>query len=131
MSADAATPKPPTAAQARAIEAFATALFELLEARAQSIGLLDIAVEVDGWNIDAELMYTSNPDMGATIDAASGELEVCELLGDDGERWIDDAGCAGLRVLDGDDQDIDALREDTLAVLTAVLDARRPLLRRD
>lgn len=125
----AAKDAPPTPAQSELIEAWATTMFELLEERALSIGLLDIGLEVDGWNVDVELLFTSNPDMGLTIDARSGAAQVCELLGDDEERWIDDARVEELDVLGA--HDVDAPREVALRVLQALLDARRPLLTRD
>ena len=109
-----------------AVEALAEALYDLLHARAQSIGLLDIAIEVDGWFVDAELMFSSGPDMGLSLDAAAGACAYCRLVRDDAEEWLDAAAVTGLELPPA--SGADAARELALRLLTGLLDARRPLL---
>ena len=116
----------PGRAQADATEAVAEALYDLLHARALSIGLLDISVEVDGWYVDAELMFSSDPDMGLSYDAGAGACAYCRLVRDDAEEWLDDAALTALPLPPA--ADADAARDLALAVLSGLLDARRPFL---
>jgi hypothetical protein len=117
----------PPAADAAAIDRFSDAIYELLQVRAQSIGVLDIGIEIDDWFIDGELMFVNGPDMGFSIDSQARGARFCELLDDDGERWLDDV--VEVDFLDLAPGDMDALAEQALIVLNGVLDARRPLLR--
>jgi hypothetical protein len=122
--------RPPTTRQADAIEAFADALYELLEERSQSLGIIDVALEVDGWFVDAELVFAKGPDIGLSLHAGAGECRFCELVGSEAERWLEESGVVeGIDVLD--DSDVDGDRERALRVLNGMLDARRPLLTRD
>jgi hypothetical protein len=125
MPADTNTP---STGQAEALDAFADALYDLLHARAQSIGILDIGIELNGWHVDGELMYSTGPDMGFTLDSRTGECRYCELLPGNKEAWLE--GIRGdLHVLDAEGDEIrDAL---ALELLAGLLDARRPLLKRD
>ncbi|MCW2949522.1 MAG: hypothetical protein JWN41_535 [Thermoleophilia bacterium] len=115
----------PTEAQARTVEAFAEALYELLQGRALSLGVVDIALEVDGWFVDVELMFATGPDMGASVHVGVGEARFCELVGADDERWLEHE-IAGLVVLAASTSE--DLAAQALLVLQGVLDARRPLL---
>jgi len=117
----------PSAAQAAAIDRFADALYDLLHERAQSIGLLDIGIERNDWHVDGELLFTTSPDMGLSLDAAAGVCRYCELVDDADERWLDETR-SDLPVLEGDDA---ALRDLALLVLDGLLAARRPLLKRE
>lgn len=116
---------------AAALDAFAEALQDLLEARALSIGVIDIAVELNDLHLDGEILFNDSPDMGFTLDAREGAVAYCELLPPDSERWLDER-VEGLRVLDlprgeaGSEQRAAA----ALALLQGLLDARRPLLKR-
>lgn len=105
-----------------ALDAIADALYDLLEARAQSIGILDIAVEVNDGYVDGELLFGTGPDLGLSLDA-TGSVRYCELLEGDRERWLDETR-SGLAV------DASRAEETALAVLDGLLAARRPLLRR-
>lgn len=117
----------PGRAQGDAIDAFADALYDLLHERAQSIGVLDIALEVNDWHVDGELMFSSGPDMGFTLDSRAGEARYCELLPGAQEAWLDERR-ADVAVLDAGDDD--QRRAVALEVLDGLLAARRPLLRR-
>lgn len=124
MTADAT----PAAAQTEALDAFADALYDLLHERAQSIGILDIGIELNGWHVDGELMYSTGPDMGFTLDARSGECRYCELLPGNKEEWLE--GVRGdLLVLDAEGEEL--RRAVALELLAGLLDARRPLLKRE
>ena len=123
MTAD-ATNEPPNSALG-AIDRFADSLGELLEKRALSIGLVDVAVEVDGWFVDCELMFSVDPDMGISVDVQRGAARYCELVGDSDERWLEHQ-VSNLPILGARGED--ERREIALAVLAGVLDARRPLL---
>jgi hypothetical protein len=116
----------PSAAQAEAIDAFADATYDLLHERAQSIGVLDIAVEVNGWHVDCELLFGSGPDMGFSLDTRSGECRYCRLLDGATERWLDEVR-GDLLVLDAPDEEL--LGAAALELLDGLLAARRPLLR--
>ncbi len=118
----------PSAEQGDALDAFADALYDLLHERAQSIGILDIGIEVNGWHLDGELMYSNGPDMGFTLDSRSGECRYCELLPGERETWLDEVR-GDLHVLDSAGDEL--LRAAALELLAGLLDARRPLLRRD
>lgn len=118
----------PTPAQAEAISSFTDALYDLLHERAQSIGLLDIGLELNGWHVDGELMYSSGPDMGFTLDARSGECRYCELLAGDKETWLDEVR-GDLLVLDSESDEL--RRAVALELLDGLLAARRPLLKRE
>lgn len=121
-------PAQPTPRQARLIDEVADRLYELLHARALSIGILDIALEVNDWHVDAELMFSKGPDLGLSLDAQTGVCRYCELLEADQERWLEEQR---------DDIDVLGARGEELAnvvaleVLDGLLAARRPLLRRD
>lgn len=117
----------PPARYVGAIDRFATTLGELLEKRALSVGLVDIALDVDGWFVDAELVFAVGPDMGVSVDTSAGVALFCELVGDDGERWLDHR-VENLPVLDARGET--ERSEIAVAVLGGVLDARRPLLPR-
>jgi hypothetical protein len=123
----AADDQPPNSALG-AIDRFAEALGELLEKRALSVGLVEVAVEVDGWFIDSEVMFSTDPDMGISVDVQRGVARYCELVGEDSERWLDHE-VRNLPILEarGDEE----RREIAIAVLGGVLDARRPLLPKD
>ena len=108
-----------------AIEAFADALYDLLHERAQSVGILDISIEVHDQHVDGELMFSTDPDMGFTLDTAAHACDYCELLPDDRERWLDDARTAVDISRARDDE---ARRDAAIALLQGLLDARRPLL---
>lgn len=125
MTTDSSTPPPPAAA---AIDAFADSLYDLLHERAQSVGILDIGLEVNGWHVDGELLWSAGPDMGFALDAQTGECRYCELLAGDREAWLDEVR-GDLLVLDGADEDL--RRAVALELLDGLLTARRPLLRRD
>lgn len=116
----------PTPAQAQAIDAFADAVYDLLHERAQSIGILDIGIEVDGWHLDSELMFSTGPDLGFTVDLRAGEARYCQLLDGSKERWLDEVR-GDLLVLDF--QGTELLRAAALELLDGLLAARRPLLR--
>lgn len=118
----------PGGAHAKALEAFADALYDLLHERAQSINLLDIGIELNGWHVDGELMYSTGPDMGFTLDARTGECRYCELLPGNDERWLDEVR-GDLLVLDAEGEEL--RRGLALELLAGLLDARRPLLRRE
>ena len=120
--------QPLSEAQARELDAFADALYDLLHERAQSIGILDISIEVNDAHVDGELMYSNGPDVGFSLDSRTGECRYCELLGDDGERWLQEVR-GDLLVLDGGTDEL--RRAIALELLDGLLDARRPLLRRD
>ena len=114
-----------------ALDAFADQLHELLHERALSVGLIDIAVEVNDGHVDGELLFGEGPDMGFTLDARAGACRFCELVPPDAERWLDEE-LEGIAVLDLDpgaagDED---RRGVALQLLRALLDARRPLLQR-
>lgn len=117
----------PTQAHVEAIDAFVDVLYDLLHERAQSIGILDIALEVNGWHVDGELLYSNGPDMGLSLDTRSGECRYCELLDGEKERWLDEVR-GDLLVLDAPGQEL--LDAVALEVLDGLLAARRPLLRR-
>lgn len=117
----------PTPRHVQAIDEFADTLYDLLHARAQSIGILDISLEVNGFHLDGELMFSKGPDLGLSLDARSGECRYCELLGDRGERWLDEVR-GDLLVLDAEGGEV---REAiALELLDGLLAARRPLLKR-
>jgi hypothetical protein len=118
----------PSASQAEAIDAFADATYDLLHERAQSLGVLDVAVEVNGWHLDCELLFATGPDMGFSLDTRSGECRYCELLEDSTERWLEEVR-GDLLVLDESSEEL--LRAAALEVLDGMLAARRPLLRKD
>lgn len=124
MAAD----RQPTPQQAEALDAFADALYDLLHARAQSIGILDIALEVNGWFLDAELLFSNGPDMGFSLDSHLGECRYCELLEGGRERWLDEVR-GDLLVLDAPGEEL--LEAASLELLDGLLAARRPLLRCD
>ncbi len=125
MPADASTPSP---AQTATLDAFADALYDLLHERAQSIGILDIGIELNDWHVDGELMYSNGPDMGFTLDSRTGECRYCELLPGNKETWLDGVR-SDLLVLDAEGDEI--RRALALELLGGLLDARRPLLKRD
>lgn len=118
----------PSPAQARALDAFADALYDLLHARAQSIGILDIAIEVNDWHVDGELLFANGPDLGFSLDSRLGECRYCELLDGDRERWLDVVR-GDLLLLDAPGDQV--LAASALELLDGLLEARRPLLRRD
>lgn len=111
-----------------AIDRFAESLGELLEKRALSVGLMDVAVEVDGWFVDCELMFSTDPDMGVSVDVQRGTARFCELVGERDERWLEHH-VENLPILGARGEE--ERREIAVAVLTGVLDARRPLLPKD
>lgn len=121
-------PDQPTREQAQVIDSVADALYDLLHARAQSIGILDIALEVNDFHVDAELLFGHGPDLGLSLDSRAGECRYCELLDGGRERWLDEVR-GDLLVLDAHAEDV--IEAIVLEVLDGLLDARRPLLRRD
>jgi hypothetical protein len=121
-------PDQPTPAQVQVIDEVADSLYELLHARAQSIGILDIALEVNDWHVDVELMFSTGPDLGLSLDAQTGTCRYCELLEGDQERWLDEQR-DGLDVLGARGEEL--ANVVALEVLDGLLAARRPLLRRD
>lgn len=118
-------------ARERAIEAFADALHDLLQARALSIGAIDVAVECNDGHVDGEVLFGEGPDIGFTLDAAAGTCAYCELVPPDSERWLDGAPHDGFAIAElapgptGDE----ARAAAALELLRGLLDARRPLLR--
>lgn len=119
-------PDDPTSAR---IEAFADAVYELLRVRASSLGALDVDVEVDGWFVDGEVLFASGPDMGFSVDTAAGTCVYCRLTDDGGETWLDDARIViEFLAAAGSDQE-ERVTAHAHAVLSGLLDARRPLLR--
>lgn len=117
--------------QHRALDAFADAVYDLLHERAQSVGILDISIEPNELHLDGELMFSTGPDIGFSLDARLGECRYCELLPPDAERWLDEVR-GDLLVLEaalGADGD-ELRRAAALELLQGLLDARRPLLKR-
>ena len=114
----------------RALDAFAEALQDLLEARALSIGLIDIDIEVDAQHVDGELMFGEGPDIGFSFDSSSATCSYCELVPPDSEQWLDHqvAGLDVLAIASGD-SGADDRAAAALALLQGMLDARRPLLK--
>lgn len=110
-----------------ALDPFADALYDLLHERAQSIGVLDIAIEVNGDHLDGELMFSNGPDMGFTLDSRAGECRYCELLTDQRESWLEEVR-GDLLVLESASDEL--LRAAALELLDGLLAARRPLLKR-
>jgi hypothetical protein len=117
--------------QRRALDAFADAMYDLLHERAQSIGILDISIEANDLHLDGELLFSTGPDIGFSLDARLGECRYCELLPPDAEQWLDEVR-GDLLVLEvGVGEDGDELRQAAaLELLQGLLDARRPLLKR-
>ena len=115
----------PSDPQLQDIDGFADALYELLQERGQSLGVMDIALETDGWFVDVELMFALGPDMGVSVHTGAGEARFCELVGEDGERWLEQE-VEGLDVF-GSEAD-EHRQAQAMLVLTGLLDARRPLL---
>ncbi len=116
--------QPPNSALG-AIDRFAETLGTLLEKRALSVGLVEVGVEVDGWFVDCELIFGTDPDMGISIDTQRGGARYCKLVGDDSEEWLDhEVGNLPILGARGEEE----RREIAVAVLTGALDARRPLL---
>jgi hypothetical protein len=114
-----------------ALDAFADEVHSLLHERALSLGVIDVAVEVDEPHLDGELLFADGPDMGFTFDSQAGTCSYCELVPPDSERWLEER-VESLQVLSlpaGEAGD-EARREAALALLQGMLDARRPLLRR-
>lgn len=103
------------------LAALADDVQELLESRAQSIGAIDVAVEINPPYIDGEVLFGEQPDMGFSFDTNSGECRYCELVGDSQERWIED---------NGHDTRNDEVGSVAEAILRGLLDARR-ILRAD
>ncbi|MCW2923935.1 MAG: hypothetical protein JWM98_1339 [Thermoleophilia bacterium] len=118
----------PTSAQVAAIDRFVDALYDLLHERAQSIGVMDIGLEVNGFHVDGELLFTTGPDMGFSFDSQLGECRYCRLVGDDAEEWQEEVR-GDLLVLDGAPREL--LDAAALELLDGMLAARRPLLRGD
>ena len=114
--------QPPNGVYAGALERLGEAFYDLLHARALSIGVMDIDLEQEGWYVDAELLFSVGPDMGISFDGRSGVCRYCELIGDDEERWLEHE-VAGIDVANEPAKDV------ALALLSGMLDARRPLLR--
>lgn len=110
------------------MDAAADAIYDLVHERAQSIGVLDVAIEANDWHVDGELLFSTGPDMGFSLDSRSGECRYCELLADAKERWLDEVR-GDLLVLDTADAAV--LRAVALELLDGLLTARRPLLRGD
>lgn len=117
----------PAPADLEALGAFADALYDLLHERAQSIGILDVALEVNGWHVDCELLFGSGPDLGLSLDGRSGECRYCELLEGRRERWLDEVR-GDLLVLDAPGPQV--LEAAAHEVLDGLLAARRSLVRR-
>lgn len=118
-------PAPPTGPREKAIGRFADALYDVMNERALSIGVLDIGIETNGWYVDGELLFANGPDMGFSVAVLAGECSFCELVGEDSERWIEPS-MPDVDVLDVTERD--EMREHAVRVLGGVLDARRPLL---
>ncbi|MCW2962259.1 MAG: hypothetical protein JWM90_2646 [Thermoleophilia bacterium] len=116
-------PKPPSLDDR--VDAFADALYDLLQQRALSWGLVDIGMETDGSNIDCELLFGSDPDMGFSVDVSNGVARFCKLVGEDKEEWLDET-LANLDILGAANDEELAAR--ALDVANGVLAARRPLL---
>ena len=110
---------------ASALDAFADALYDLLHARAQSIGMLDVGIEINGSHLDGEILFSSGPDIGFSLDSTSGECRYCELLDGSRERWLDEVR-GDLLVLDAASEEL--LAAAALELLDGMLAARRPLL---
>jgi hypothetical protein len=123
---DAATEK-----QGRALAVFADAMYDLLHERAQSIGILDISIEPNDLHLDGELMFSTGPDIGFSLDARLGECRYCELLPPDAEQWLDEVRGDLLVLEAAPGAEGDELRcAAALELLQGLLDARRPLLKR-
>lgn len=120
------SPAPADGRSGQAADACVDALYDLLHARAQSIGLLDIAIELNDGHIDAELLFTSGPDIGVTVDVAAGTAAYCELLEADQERWLETRR-EGLAVTSAANEELTGAV--ALEVLDGLLAARRELIR--
>lgn len=105
------------------IEKLADEIASLLDSRALSIGLVDIAVSVDELFIDCELIFATAPDMGISVDTQQGAALYCMLIGVDSEQWLDHTVTNLL--------DINSESEQALKILDGLLDARRPLLKKN
>lgn len=114
-----------------AVEAFADAVHDLLHARAQSIGAIDVAVERNDLHVDGEVLFGEGPDIGFTLDTAAGTCAYCELVPPDSERWLEGAERDGFDVAATDPGPAgdEERSEAALELLQGLLDARRPLLR--
>jgi len=123
-----ASTEQPSARQSEDLDGFAEALYELLQERALSLGIVDIALELDGWFIDVEVLFAVGPDMGISLHGGAGESRFCQLVGEQEEQWLDHH-VDGVKVIGV--RDADALRGQALRVLQGLLDARRPLLNQD
>lgn len=119
-------PSEPEAPHRTAITTFTDALQDLLQARAQSIGAIDVGVEENGWHVDGEVLFATGPDMGLSVDTRIGECRYCELVGDKDERWLEEVR-GDVLVLDGGSDEL--MQALALEVLNGLLAARRPLLR--
>ena len=119
---------PPNQHQQAALDAFADTTYDLLHERAQSIGILDISIEVNEWHLDGELLASDGPDIGFSLDSRTGECRYCELLPDQRERWLDEVR-GDLLVLDAEGEEL--RRAAAMELLEGLLAARRPLLKRD
>lgn len=114
-----------------AVEAFADAVHDLLHARAQSIGAIDVAVERNELHVDGEVLFGEGPDLGFTLDAVAGTCAYCELVPPSSERWLEGAERTGLDVarIDAGPGGDEARAAAALELLQGLLDARRPLIR--
>lgn len=119
----------PTPDAAAGLERIADALHDLLHARALSIGLLEVAVEVNDWYIDGEALFTEGPDIGFSLDVQDGDCRYCELLGDSDEQWLEHQ-VTGLDPAAADRAGDEARTALAITVLDGLLTARRPLLKR-
>lgn len=109
------------------LDSLADELFALLSERALSWGLVDIAVETDTPHLDVELTFSNGPSMGLTLDVSTGVCAYCELLDGGSETWLAHRVHIDPERLTTESERAAAVHE----VMQGVLDARRPLLRRE
>ena len=102
---------------------FPDVLYDLLCARAQSIGVIDIVFDADDSFVDAEITFSAGPGIGFSIDLAAGVCQYCELIAESEERWLGDR-IEQLAVESGEAGD---LQDAALEVLNGMLAARRSL----
>lgn len=121
------TPNPRSDPAPESLDLLADALYDLLSARARSIGVMDIQIDATWPWLDVELLFTNGPDIGLSLDALDGICSYCVMQGDAEELWLE-ADIGGLR-LTAEVVDGEAHADMALRMLDGLLAARRPLLR--